>query len=478
MTSTIAVRFVRTAALLAPFVVSGVLGHSPPPARAQSEPAADTRSIRVAPGRVVFSISPAGEWKFGERGARLLVGGGSIAVYTAGENDALVEVLNSAAGTKSLLPAGGVNVVPEGTPGGTRHPSLRADDDNDGRVDEDPLDRRDNDGDGKIDEDFAAIGDAMAVVKFGPASASASAASIAVRQEVYAWSLPHIDRMVASTIFVRNSGTVALPGVRVGVTIAPGDAIADNRMLARTTRRASGDFATASVMLRGRDESLAVLFFAQSGDRNTEWDVRDDGESVFAVSPALGDLAPGETATIHLALLAAPVDETQATRAVQSARKTVLGDGTARMIPPPVSLTSQLGDALAPAPADVRPADGTPSVDAFWLSPGKLEDILLGGSPNPFRDAITIEYEIPTHAVDEDGVEYVLSGAPVATSVKVYNVTGRLVATLVESTHTPGRYRTGWTAQTDEGEAVASGVYYVKLTLGKRSVTKRLVQIK
>jgi flagellar hook assembly protein FlgD len=80
--------------------------------------------------------------------------------------------------------------------------------------------------------------------------------------------------------------------------------------------------------------------------------------------------------------------------------------------------------------------------------------------------------------LDEDGVEHILSGAAVATSVKVYNVTGRLIATLVESTHGPGRYRTGWTAQTDDGGSVASGVYYVKLTIGKRSVTKRLVQLK
>jgi hypothetical protein len=120
----------------------------------------------------------------------------------------------------------------------------------------------------------------------------------------------------------------------------------------------------------------------------------------------------------------------------------------------------------------------TPATDVFWLTPGKLEDILLSGSPNPFRDAISIEYEIPTRTLDEEGVEHTLSGGAVSTSVKVYNVTGRLIATLVESQHGPGRYRTGWTAQTDEGSAVASGVYYVKLTIGKRSVTKRLVQLK
>jgi len=464
----------RTAALLAPFVICGLAGQNPRPAHAQGDASAEPRTIRVAPGDVVLTIVPAGTWKFGTRGGRLLLESGGIAVFSTDDEGNLVERLNTAGGTKSLLPAGGVGMVQEGAPGGTRYPSPRADDDHDGRIDEDPLDRIDNDHDGKIDEDFAAIGDVMAVVKYGAAEGGA----VAVRQEVYAWSLSHINRMVASALVIRNTGNVVLPGLRIGVTLVPGAAIADNRLLARSKQGVSGDYTTASVMLRGNDESLAVLLVAQAGEAMAEWDVRDDGENVVAVSPVLTDLAPGQSATVYLALVAAPADETQATRAVQAARRTVLGDGTARMIPPPVALTSHNQD-LAPEMGDIPVSlNGAPVVDAFWLKAGKLDEILLTGSPNPFRDAISIDYEIPTSVVDEDGVEHTLSGAAVATSVKVYNVTGRLIATLVESTHGPGRYRTGWTAQSDDGGTVASGVYYVKLTIGKRSVTKRLVQLK
>jgi hypothetical protein len=248
-------------------------------------------------------------------------------------------------------------------------------------------------------------------------------------------------------------------------------------VLARSKPGASGDVKTTSVMIRGRDETLAALFFAQATDPRSEWDMRDDGETVTVVSPVLGDLAPGAVVAVHLALVAAPADEGQATRAAQSARRTVLGDGSARMIPPPVSLTTRVED-LAPPVMDTPASASGPAVDVFWLKEGKLDEVLLAGSPNPFHDAITIEYEIPTHAIDEDGVEYSLSSAAVPASVKIYNVTGRLIATLVESTHGPGRYRTGWTAQSDEGGTVASGVYYVRLTIGKRAVTKRLVQIK
>ena len=52
----------------------------------------------------------------------------------------------------------------EGSVGGHRGFSARADDDGDGLRDEDPLDGKDNDGDGSVDEDFAAVSDAMSVV--------------------------------------------------------------------------------------------------------------------------------------------------------------------------------------------------------------------------------------------------------------------------------------------------------------------------
>ncbi len=469
-------RFLRTAALFAPFVVSGVAGQTAHPVNAETDPTPQTRAIRVAPGRAVLSITPAGVWKFGARGGELLLESGRVIVYSTDAEGRLVERMSAGEQTtKSLLPAAGIPVVQEGARGGARYPSPRADDDNDGRVDEDPLDGVDNDGDGRVDEDFAATGDAMAVVKYGPAGNTA----LSIRQEVYGWSLAHIDRMAASALFLRNTGTVPLQGVRIGFQLAPGDAIASNRLLARSTLRTSGKFVTANVMIRGRDESLAALFFAHDVGGDAEWTVHDDGEKVMVVSPDLDLLAPGQEVVVYFALLAATSDDSETTRAVQAARRTVFGDGHARMIPPPVPVTSLVGEAAASRNAAEMPAgDGVPAIDAFWLTQGKLEETLLGGSPNPFRDAITIEYEVPTSTLDETGVEHTLSGVAVPTSVKVYNVTGRLVATLAESAHAPGRYRTGWTALTDEGDVVASGVYYVKLTIGKRSVTKRLVQLK
>jgi flagellar hook assembly protein FlgD len=67
---------------------------------------------------------------------------------------------------------------------------------------------------------------------------------------------------------------------------------------------------------------------------------------------------------------------------------------------------------------------------------------------------------------------------PVNTSVKIYNVAGRLVSILVDTILSPGRYNEQWDAMDDNGSVVASGVYYIKLQIGEKHVTKRLIQLK
>ncbi len=81
----------------------------------------------------------------------------------------------------------------ETIPGGTHYPG-RADDDGDGRVDEDWLDGRDDDGDGRIDEDFAAFGKLMYSCWFRDDEPTAQTVwpehtplHLGVRQETYQW---------------------------------------------------------------------------------------------------------------------------------------------------------------------------------------------------------------------------------------------------------------------------------------------------
>jgi hypothetical protein len=115
--------------------------------------------------------------------------------------------------------------------------------------------------------------------------------------------------------------------------------------------------------------------------------------------------------------------------------------------------------------------------DAYWKTPGKLARELLTGSPNPFRNSTTITYEVPSLIEQADGSILQSSGAR-ATTVKIYNVSGRLVSILVEESLSPGRYSIDWAAVDESGNAVASGVYYVRLRIEKRSTTHRLILLK
>lgn len=140
--------------------------------------------------------------------------------------------------------------------------------------------------------------------------------------------------------------------------------------------------------------------------------------------------------------------------------------------------TGEFFDAL------LRPAEGSSvmassrEAELFWKTPGRIEQELLDGSPNPFRESTTITYEIPTEIERADGTFIENNDDALRTSVKVYNVTGRLVAVLEDNQLSPGVYSALWNAADDQGNHVASGVYYVKLQIEKKYMTKRLVLLK
>lgn len=80
----------------------------------------------------------------------------------------------------------------------------------------------------------------------------------------------------------------------------------------------------------------------------------------------------------------------------------------------------------------------------------------ISNYPNPFNPSTTIQYTIRTTGF---------------VSLKVYDVLGREVATLVQSHHTPGSYAVQWQAQNQ-----ASGIYFSVLQQGtQRSVCKMML---
>jgi hypothetical protein len=90
--------------------------------------------------------------------------------------------------------------------------------------------------------------------------------------------------------------------------------------------------------------------------------------------------------------------------------------------------------------------------------------------PNPFNPTTRIPYTVGASAG---------SGRPVDVVLAIYNVAGELVATLVDRPVAPGRYEAVWAANSDNGRSVASGVYFVRLTVGsEQALTRKLVLLK
>ena len=63
--------------------------------------------------------------------------------------------------------------------------------------------------------------------------------------------------------------------------------------------------------------------------------------------------------------------------------------------------------------------------------------------------------------------------------LQVYDVGGRLVRTIVNGSHyDAGRHRVTWSGRDDEGNAVASGVYFYRLRANEFHATNRMVLLK
>ncbi len=76
---------------------------------------------------------------------------------------------------------------------------------------------------------------------------------------------------------------------------------------------------------------------------------------------------------------------------------------------------------------------------------------LSPNAPNPFNPITEIAFAIPVTG---------------RVSLRIYDVAGRLVRTLVDETLGAGRHRARWDGRDDAGQAVASGAYYSRLRAG------------
>ncbi len=80
--------------------------------------------------------------------------------------------------------------------------------------------------------------------------------------------------------------------------------------------------------------------------------------------------------------------------------------------------------------------------------------------PNPFNPSTTIKFFIPEKR---------------RVTLDIFDVRGRKINTLIDEIKPADRYKKEWNGRNFRGKPVSSGVYYYRLTAGKKVITKKLV---
>ncbi|MFZ1946927.1 MAG: FlgD immunoglobulin-like domain containing protein, partial [bacterium] len=88
---------------------------------------------------------------------------------------------------------------------------------------------------------------------------------------------------------------------------------------------------------------------------------------------------------------------------------------------------------------------------------------LFQNTPNPWAGSTEISFEVASSA---------------RVAMRVYNVTGQVVRTLVDEPRDPGRHAVSWDGRDAAGQRVASGVYFYKLAAGPYTATRKTIVVK
>ncbi len=83
--------------------------------------------------------------------------------------------------------------------------------------------------------------------------------------------------------------------------------------------------------------------------------------------------------------------------------------------------------------------------------------------PNPFNPQTVIAFSLPS---------------PAHVQLDVYDLEGRLVRKLVDERMQAGPRAVEWNGRDDQGGAVASGVYFYRLTVGKQTFARKMILLK
>jgi hypothetical protein len=95
------------------------------------------------------------------------------------------------------------------------------------------------------------------------------------------------------------------------------------------------------------------------------------------------------------------------------------------------------------------------------VPPARL--VLDQNIPNPFNPVTTIRFTLPS---------------PSRVTLKVYDVKGRHIATLIDGRLPAGERRVEWNARDSRGNPVSSGVYFYRIQTGSETMSRKMVLLR
>ena len=130
-----------------------------------------------------------------------------------------------------------------------------------------------------------------------------------------------------------------------------------------------------------------------------------------------------------------------------------------------LNMTGEFEDGLAFQSSDCVTFVGEPLKFDKQDRPNLLasETRLLAASPNPFNPATTIEFML---------------AVPGNASLRVYDVSGRLIRSLVDGRLPAGMHEVMWNGRDENGSMAVSGVYFYRLSAGDIVQTRKMVLLR
>lgn len=113
--------------------------------------------------------------------------------------------------------------------------------------------------------------------------------------------------------------------------------------------------------------------------------------------------------------------------------------------------------------SDILPYNPANAVGVDVANGADLRFALHANTPNPFGGATRISFNVPNRS---------------DAKLRVFDVQGRLVRTLVDGAVEAGRHEVSWNGTNEKRESVAPGVYFYRLEAAGQEATRKMIHLK